>query len=559
MKKSKKMLSIAMALSMTAVLMSPLSASTVKAAAFTAVAQYDFEGGTGMSSSGISGTAPSVISDSERGNVLQFSDGSGSSIVTHENDPSLEEHSWRIDEGSPSSLKFTNPFKGRSLSGATISFWIKLPNEKAGGVVNGSVDTSGSVANGIVGFVDSEFRLMQHPDCADGGHSSDWWGSRTLFGITAQPWAYFAQIHHNWIISNDTDATLSYNIGTWRYCAVSITNESIKLYVDGKPVEFADQTKGKRFLGSPEYNNPGNSGMPFLLDFLCDNMSYTFGGKAGTTTLIDKNSQQAVTYGKVPSNVQCYVGFTGFSPTYAGVCIDDLTFFTKAFSDGDMAALYEAAKVPGGITVAASGGGSTAAGGSNAGSGASGGGSGAPAVSAEAAAAIAASTHLVSAPDGVTIGTAIPILKGDAALGGTYDIVKGYLDNGIGAIIASNPEWSQLTMSKNIYVQEVPLTGRQLEAGEKAVLEMTVPEGFDMNMVWVLRVNDDGSLTKCNILSAADGKLQFETDHFTKFAIVEMSLGSQLPKTGVVSSWFFLAFGAVIIVGGILIFRKKKE
>ncbi len=547
MKKSKKLLSSAMALSMTAVLLAPIGTHEAEAASFTAVAQYDFESGTGMQSSGI-GTAPTVVNDAERGNVLQFADGATSNIVTHDTDTSLEEHSWRIDEGSPSSLKFTNPFNGRSLSGATISFWIKLPNEKAGGVVDGDVDDVYGISGGVVGFVDSEVRNLQHPDCEYGGHSDSWWGGRTCFGITAKPCAYFVQIHHNWISATDTEASLAYDIGTWKYCAMAITNETIKIYIDGKEVKSTEIGKGKRFLGSDEYNNPGNQGMPYLLDFLCNNMSYTFGGKAGTTVLIDKNSKQSVTYGKVPSNVQCYVGFTGFSPTYAGTCIDDLTFFTKAYSDSEMAQLYDAAKTPGAITVSS---GDTSGGGASTSSSGNG-------LSAEAAAAVAASTRLVSAPDGVSIGAPISIAKNDPALSDTYNTLKSILDNTLPDLITSNSEWNGLKMSNNIFMMDIPLTGRELADGETATVEMNVPDGFDANMLWVLRINDDGTVTKCDITAVADGKLQFVTDKLCKFAIVQMTFGNGLPKTGVVDNAYFLLLGGALLTGGLILLRKRK-
>ncbi len=494
MKKSKKILSVAIVFSMVAVLFAPMGTSKAKAAGFTAIAQYDFESGTGMSSSGI-GTAPTVVNDAERGNVLQFADGSTSSVVTHDTDLSLEEHSWRIEQGSPSSLKFTNPFKNRSLSGATISFWVKLPNEKAGGVENGSIDDGPGSSGGIIGFVDSEFRNLRHPDCTYGGHSDDMWGGRSFFGITAKPSAYFSQIHHNWIIASDADASLTYDIGTWKYCALAITNETIKIYLDGKELDATEINKGKRFLGSEEYQNPGNEGMPFLLDFLSNNMSYTFGGKAGTSVLIDKNTKKEVTYGKIESNVECYVGFTGFSPTYAGTCIDDLTFFTKAFSANEMASLYEAAKTPGGITVdsggAASGSSASSSSSSNAGN----------TLSSEAAAAVAASTHLVSAPEGVTIGAPVSILKNDPALTDTFNALKASLDKAIPGFVAENPDWNGLRMSNNIYMMDIPLTGRELAEGETATIEMNIPEGFNADMLWVLRINDDGTVTKCVISS----------------------------------------------------------
>lgn len=551
MKKSKKILSSAIVFSMAAVLFAPIGAPKAEAAGFTAIAQYDFESGTGMSSSGM-GSAPTVVNDAERGNVLRFADGSTSSIVNHDTDLSLEEHSWRIEQGSPSSLKFTNPFKNRSLSGATISFWVKLPDVKAADVVDGDISNGPGVSNGIIGFVDSEFRYLRHPDCTYGGHSDDMWGGRSFFGITAKPSAYFAQIHHNWIIANDPNASLAHDIGTWQYCAVSITNNTIKIYLNGKEVNTVEVSKGKRFFGSEEYKNPGNEGMPFLLDFLSSNMSYTFGGKAGTSVLVDKNSKKEVTYGKVESNVECYVGFTGFSPTYAGTCIDDLTFFTKAFSAGEMASLYEAAKTPGGITVDS---GSTTAGG---GSASSSDGSAGSALSAETAAAVAASTRLVSAPEGVTIGTPVSILKNDPALAETFNTLKSALDNALPSLIEANLDWNGLKMSNNIYMMDIPLTGRELADGETATVEMNIPNNFDTNMLWVLRINDDGTVTKCDITAVADGKLQFVTDKLCKFAIVEMTFGKSLPKTGVAASAYFLILGGVLLAGGIVLLRRKK-
>ena len=548
MKKSKKLLSAAVVFSMAAALFSPMAASTVKAAAFTAVAQYDFESGTGMS--GGKGTAPTVVNDAERGNVLQFANGTTSKILNHDDDPSIQERSFVISEGSPSSLKFPNPFKNRSLTGATISFWVKLSSESAGGVSEGGeVDAGPGLSNGIVGFVDSEFRTMIHPDCEDGGHSDIVErGGRTFFGITAKPCAYFSQIHHNWIWADDTDATLAYKVGTWQYCAVSITNETMKLYIDGKQVQTSEIQTGKRFYKSEGYDRPGNKGMPFLLDFLSDNMSYTFGGKAGTVTLTDARSQKPVTYGKVPSNVECYVGFTGFSPTYAGTCIDDLTFFTKAFSASEMADLYEAAKT-GDIAVDGSGPINTG-GGSSSGSNS--------AVSAEAAAAIAASTRLVSAPEGVTIGTPVSILKNDPALADTFNTLKASLDSALPNLIAANPDWNGLKFSNNIYMMDIPLTGRELVDGETATVEMNVPDGFDTNMLWVLRIDDDGTVTKCDITAIADGKLQFVTNKLCKFAVVQMTFGNNLPKTGVVNNAYFLILGGALLVGGVVLLRRRK-
>lgn len=552
MKMSKKIVALAAVAAMvvTAVPVSQ-SLSAVKAAAFTAIAKYDFESGTGMSSSGIGGTAPSVASDTERGNVLKLADGSNSQVIPVQDPGDSKAHSYKVEVGSPSSLKFANPFKGRSLSGATIAMWVKVPTEKAAGIdSDGEVDETLAVASGLVGFVDSEERTLVHPDCTYGGHSDQKYTGRTFLGITAQPCVYFNQIHHNSISSIDVDGTMADSVGVWKYLAVSITNKEVTCYIDGQLVKGSEITKGKRFLSSDEHDNPGNEGMPFLLDFLADDMSYTFGGSKGTVTLTDATSKAQVTYGKIPSNVSGYIGFTGFSGTQAGVCIDDLAFFTKAYNASEMAALFEAAKTADGIAV--DGGGSSSGSGSSSSSGSS-------AISAEAAAAIAASTRLVSAPEGVTIGTPVSILKDDPALADTFKSLKASLDSAIPGLVAENPDWKGLTMSNKIYMMDIPLTGRELTDGETATVEMSVPEGFDTNMIWVLRINDDGTVTKCNITSVADGKLQFVTDKLCKFAIVQMTFGNGLPKTGVVSTGIFVLVGASAVAGGTCMLKRKKE
>ncbi len=551
MKMSKKIVALAAVAAMvvTAVPVSQ-SLSDVKAASFTALAKYDFEAGTGMSS-GVGGTAPTVASDSERGNVLKLADGANSVVESVQDPGDSKAHSYKINVGSPSSLKFTNPFKGRSLSGVTISMWVKVPTEKAAGINgDGEVDETLAVASGLVGFVDDKERTLRHPDCEYGGHSDQMYTGRTFLGITAQPCVYFNQVHHNSICSIDEDATLADSVGVWKYLAVSITNKEVTCYVDGQQVKGSAVTKGKRFLSSDEHDNPGNEGMPFLLDFLASDMSYTFGGQKGTTILVDATSKANVEYGKIDSNVSGYIGFTGFSGTQSGVCIDDLAFFDKAYSASEMAALYEAAKTSDGISV--SGGGSTNEGGSSSTSKESG-------LSAEAAAAVAASTRLVSAPEGVTIGSPISISKNDPALADTFNTLKTVLDNTVPSLVAANPEWNGLKMSSNIFMMDIPLTGRELADGETATIEMNVPDGFDANMLWVLRINDDGTVTKCDITAVADGKLQFVTDKLCKFAVVQMTFGDGLPKTGVVSAGVFVLVGVSAIAGGTCMLKRKKE
>lgn len=56
-------------------------------AAPSPIVKYDFENGTGMSSSGIAGsTAPTVVDDAERGKVLQFAAGETSQLLQMKDD-----------------------------------------------------------------------------------------------------------------------------------------------------------------------------------------------------------------------------------------------------------------------------------------------------------------------------------------------------------------------------------------------------------------------------------------------------------------------------------------
>lgn len=159
----------------------------------------------------------------------------------------------------------------------------------------------------------------------------------------------------------------------------------------------------------------------------------------------------------------------------------------------------------------------------------------------------------------MSIGAPVSILKNDPALADTYNTVKGLMDAALPNLLAVNPDWSNLKFSNNIYMMDVPLTGRELADGETATVEMSIPEGFDPNMIWVLRIDDDGSVTKCDITAVADGKLQFVTNKLCKFAVVEMTTGRNLPKTGVVSTGLFVILGASAVAGGSCMLKRKKE
>ena len=540
MKMSKKIVALTAiaAMVVTAVPVSQ-SLSEVKAASFSALAKYDFEGSTGMST-GVGGTAPTVVNDSERGSVLQFADGSGSTIERYAANAKDEKSSnYRIVEGSPSSLKFSNPFRGENLSGATIAMWVKVPTEKAAGLVDDEVDESLAVASGLVGFVDSQERPLVHPDCKDGGHSDQVYSGRTFFGVSAQPCVYFNQIHHNSLVYKDTDATLANTVGQWKYLAVAITNDTVVCYIDGQEVKGGEVDTGKRFKSNEVHDDSGNDGMPYLLDYLTDNMSYTFGGVKGTHTFTDKNSGKSVTYGKIDSDVSGYVGFTGFSGTQSGVCIDDLAFFGKAYSASEMAALFEAAKS-----------GDISGGPGNNNTNTKGEKEETVEIGDDKAGEIADSVQV----QGASIESITAVLSTDEA----YNTLKTALNNGIAAVVASNAEWNGLVLSNNYYPFSIKGT---VDAGAVATITMENPFGamktVKMNNIWVLHIADDGTVTKCNTTSVTKDGITFEADQLGNFAVVVMT--TKLPKTGVVSTSLFVLFGASAVAGGSCMLKRKKE
>lgn len=298
---------------------------TVPTYAANAIVTYDFESGTNMTSTGF-GTDPTVVSDPERGNVLQFADGGASEYQSSGvagSDDALGINNTAIVNGSPSSLSFANPFCGKSLSGAGISMWVKVP---AGASVQ---------APGLVGFVSSPIS-REHPDkitFPDEPEKQKLQASTgpVAFGITASsstsmdldvlPMMNLSALQHNWFTFTDEDATFVSNEGKWVFMTVSLGNgiNDSCVYINGQKVSGYGQG-GKRFnKGESEGGTPGNTTEPTLLEFLT-----------------------------MPEMATAYVGYTGFSATVAGVCIDDLTFYDSAIDDATAQQLYTDAQASGG-------------------------------------------------------------------------------------------------------------------------------------------------------------------------------------------------------------------
>lgn len=85
----------------------------------------------------------------------------------------------------------------------------------------------------------------------------------------------------------------------------------------------------------------------------------------------------------------------------------------------------------------------------------------------------------------------------------------------------------------------------------KGVLSITtlIPSGYDTNKVAVYRINDDNTYTELKS-AIANGKITFETDHFSTYVIAEKAVAAS-PKTGDTSFgvlWLILLLIATMVL-----------
>ncbi len=319
MKMTKKILS---ALAAAALIVTAVPAVTVQAAP-NAIATYDFENGTsGMSDSGLGGPAPTVVQDSERGNVLQFNGGTGSRYLAGSVD-AASENSTKIDPGTPSSLKLdTNPYAGSGATTATISMWVKVPSAAAG---DGAA---------LVGFISSFRENMEHPAKRTGENPKvdEIISGQYAYGIGTGAWdyplstvhmMYFGGFLRNTAWLADETQTLMYAPDTWKFLVVTVGNNTSdnRIYIDGVEVaalaaqQMEENGIGKRFNhGELDATNKSNTEEDTIMDVLT----------AADTT--------------------AYVGYNGSMAAANGVCIDDLTFYDSAVSAADAMTMFQNAK-----------------------------------------------------------------------------------------------------------------------------------------------------------------------------------------------------------------------
>lgn len=528
MKMTKKVFS---AIAMAAMVATTVIPATTTEAAVTAIAGYDFENGTGMSASGIAGsTAPTVVKDGERGNVLKLAEGTSSKIVQKTDDPSIGDYDIKIDKGTPSSLKFSNPFAGKNLTGATISFWVKVPS-----------DNAAKTAAAFLGFQSAD-KTVVHPDKIyvdpatgtvdpdkqqlEDAHGPYSFGITAAYvdpmGVSENPMVYFAGLHHNTYNFNDPDGSFIGVANKWQYMTVTMTNSDMKVYINGEEVE-GDVYKNKRWNdGEVNGGTPGNVGQTKFLEFL----SWT--------------------------DTQGYIGYTGFSPT-TECYLDDLTFYDKALSAGEVTALYATAQK--GSTVPAVNGGS-----SNGGSAvdpdeaAKKAAEEAAKREAEAQAANKALTDAVIASLGVdgmgnAAKTVTPIYRGEAS----YTTVQSALN---GVVLRDAYRLS------NFVAMDINYNGAKPESVAK--ISVNVPDGFDTNSLVVARLNADGTVSVLKH-TIEGGKIVAKTNTFGTIAVVNLEPGvpgsasANLPKTGVVAGLTVAGLGAASVVTGAVVLKRKKD
>lgn len=312
MKALKRVLVVAMCAAITLTAM-----PKTEAEAASVLATYSFDNTDGMTDPGF-GALPSIVQDSERGNVLQFADGESPTYQTDTGN-SKGVHKCEVVGGSPSSYEIPNPYAGKGLTSMTYSFWVK------------STDPNASVVGaGILGWV-SDVMTDDHPDARAEEKTQEeigWYEEGVyIFGTNIGlsdpmaaaeiPMLNFAGLYHNWYCYWSEEIDLA--DGSWHHVIVTTDSSkaNTKVYIDGEDLfnNGGRSDLGKRFnKGEADNTNKANTLEPTLMDIV---------GRAGT---------------------KLYLGQTGSQPTSAAVSIDDVTFYDAMITDAEAMAMYNDAK-----------------------------------------------------------------------------------------------------------------------------------------------------------------------------------------------------------------------
>ena len=316
MKMTKRVFSALAALTLA---VAAIPAITVQAAP-NVIVSYDFENGlSGMSDTGL-GSVPTIVQDAEKGNVLQFNGGTGSSYLVGATDAGSK-NSTKIDPGTPSSVKLdSNPFAGKNLTGATIAMWVKAPEAAA---------ESGA---GLVGFISKHYEGLKHPDAIyDNNTTTESISGEYCYGIGAGAYdearltsamVYFGGFLGNTMWIQDWEKYFINNPDKWVYMVVTLGNDALdnKVYIDGNLLCEAGAEYGNTI--SKRFNH----------------------GQAGTSDTEANKHEPLMFEVLTASDTTAYLGYTGSMAAADGVCIDDVTYYDSIASAADVMSMYEAAK-----------------------------------------------------------------------------------------------------------------------------------------------------------------------------------------------------------------------
>lgn len=183
-----------------------------------------------------------------------------------------------------SGAKLANPFAGKELSGATISYWMKA---EASETDKKGVVTYSSTAG--VSFIDAPKELY-HSKMQEATKYTK--ASTVLYGMT-DGFATFSEgytdvkvpetLKNQFSRSLEAEAAtkmLENNDGDWHLYTLVVTNKEIKYYVDGVILEDVSIDRGPRFFdgyyqktrdiadNNATYGGAGNHGATALLTFL---------------------------------------------------------------------------------------------------------------------------------------------------------------------------------------------------------------------------------------------------------------------------------------------------
>jgi LPXTG-motif cell wall-anchored protein len=89
---------------------------------------------------------------------------------------------------------------------------------------------------------------------------------------------------------------------------------------------------------------------------------------------------------------------------------------------------------------------------------------------------------------------------------------------------------------------------------------LPIPEGLsvsDGKTILVYRLEDDGSLTKCNS-TVSNGTITFQTNHFSTYIFVEYSAGVS-PDTSDANSSILLMALLLLVCGAAVIWTSRKK